>query len=258
MVKVKDIYACIEENKAPHIRLFDMNKQMLHVYDQDNNIGTAVEHMKTILPMYEGYGRIVVNCATPEMLNRKWANSYYLTCVFDKAAAQTTGAVQGPGFTPWTMPPGYVSNEVMLAKLEKIESDNRHNMEMFKLQLQMKESSEKDPFKQMEKAAPWLMYMTGKPLDEIGKVTQFMRLGNANLGNTGTAGPVVNSLTFKDLTDMPIDEKQKKFEALVRSLEKKVPIETMIQLYTAMDQDEDPNKLVQTALEAIPLLKNNK
>lgn len=252
MIEEKDIYKCVEDNNAPHIRLFDMNKNLLHTYDEDDNVSTAIDHLKVVLPMYKGYGKIVVNCATPAMKQRRWTGSYHMTCVFDKAAAQ----IGGPQMTPWNMPAGYIHNDVMMAKLSMIEQSNKHALEMFKIELKMKEAAndKEDPAKQIEKFFPYALYAMGKPLDEIQKVTTAIRIGNSNLSAAGAAP--TNTLTFKDIEAKPSDEKQKQFQQLADSISKKVSIEEMIMLYDVIDKDEDASKLIQTALQALPLLKN--
>jgi len=253
MIEEKDIYRCIEENKAPYIRLYDTNKNLLHVYDENDDVQAAVNHLQAILPMYKGYGRIVVNCATkPQRENSNWRGSYQINLHFEKAPG-VPGQIAGPGFTPWNMPPGYVHQDVMMAKLASIEKSIELNRQIDELKRAAEKHAEQDPAKQVEKFFPYALYAMGKPIDEIQKVTAAIRIGNANLGTrTGTPGLPASSLTFKDVEAKPTEEKQKQFEELARSIEKKVCIEQMILLYDAIDKDPS---LVATAIEALPLLK---
>lgn len=246
MIKVEDILKCVEDNKAPHIRLFDMNKNLLHTYDEYENVDTAVDHLKTVLPIFSGYGKIIVNCATPAMKSRRWTGSYNMVCVFDKAAATQ---IQGPQFNAWQMPPGYVSNEVMMAKLETLEKTFALNKQIDQLTREKENISKEDPLKQIERIAPWAMLAMGKDMEQITKVATVMKIGNANI--SAPAAPT-NSLTFSDIEKKPLQEKEKIFQALIDSVSKKVAMESMIELYSAIDQDPS---LVQTALQALPLLK---
>lgn len=250
MIEEKDIYRCIEENKAPYVRIYDMNKNCLHIYDESTDVEQTINHLQAMLPMFKGYGKIIVNCATIKMKSNNWFKSYYLNLHFEKAPG--VPAVAGPQqMTPWQMPAGYIHNDVMMAKLAQIEASNKHALEMFKMELKMKENVDNDPAKQIEKFFPYALYAMGKPVDEIAKVTQAIRIGNANLGTSAITTPT-NSLTFKDLEAKPSEEKQNQFQHLVDSVSKKVSIEEMIMLYSEIDKDPT---LVQTALQAIPLLK---
>lgn len=250
MIEEKDIYMCIEENKAPHVRIYDMNKNCLHIYDESTDVEQTINHLRAMLPMFKGYGRIIVNCANIKMKANNWSKSYYLNLHFEKAPG-VPAVVGQQQMTPWQMPAGYIHNDVMMAKLAQIEASNKHALEMFKMELKMKENVDNDPAKQIEKFFPYALYAMGKPVDEIAKVTQAIRIGNANLGTSAITTPT-NSLTFKDLEAKPSEEKQKQFEHLVDSVSKKVSIEEMIMLYSEIDKDPS---LVQTALQALPLLK---
>lgn len=253
MVKEKDIYTCIEENKAPYIRIYNMQNDLLHIYDDDSNVQSTITHLQTVLPLFKGYGKVVVNCANESQKNNRWAKSYYITLVFDAVPGVAVGAPQQ--MNPWQMPPGYIPNEVMMAKLAAIEAANKHALDMFKMELKMKEmtNDKDDPAKQIEKFFPYALYAMGKSIDEIQKVTTAIRIGNANLGAASTGAPT-NSLTFKDIQAKPSEEKQKIFHDLAASIGPKVSIEEMIQLYTEIDKDPS---LVQTAIQALPLLKKS-
>ena len=250
MIEEKDIYRCIEENKAPYIRLYDMNKNLLHIYDDNSDVQSAVNHLQAVLPMFKGYGKIIVNCCNETMKKCNWKGSYYMNLHFANAPAG--GQMAGP-LNAWNMPPGYVHQDVMMAKLESIEKSISLNREIDELKRAAKEKDNQDPAKQIEKFFPYALYAMGKPIDEIAKVSQAIRIGNANLGITGAASQLpVNSLTFKDIEAKPSEEKQKQFQDLVDSVSKKVSIEEMIMLYDSIDKDPS---LVQTALQALPLLK---
>lgn len=252
MIEEKDIYTCIRENKAPFIRLYDMNKHLMHTYDESADVETCINHLTALLPMFKGYGKIVVNCATQAMKSNRWTNSYYMTLHFANAV-NGPGQIGHPNYNPWQMPAGFIHQDVMLAKLEKIEASNKHSMEMMRLELKMKEKSDTDPAKQLEKFFPYALYAMGKDPSEIAKVAGAMRMGNANLGANApaTAAPT-NSLTFKSIQEQPTEEKVKKFQSLADSIGKKVCIEEMIMLYDEIDKDPT---LVRTALDALPLLK---
>jgi len=252
MIEEKNIYKCIQENNAPYIRLFDMNKTLLHIYDECTDVQTSIAHLEAILPMFKGYGKIIVNCANEKMKANRWTNSYYMTCVFDKAAV--AAQIAGPsGFSPWNMPPGYVHQDVMMAKLAVIEKTIELNRQIDDLKRAAEKQADQDPMKQIEKLAPWAMYAMGKSTDEIVKVTTAMRIGNSNLAGTLPSLPA-SSLTFKDVEAKPTEEKTKQFQELADSISKKVCIEQMILLYDAIDKDPS---LVATAIEALPLLKKN-
>jgi len=253
MIEEKDIYRCIEENKAPHIRLYDTANNLLHIYDEGTDVQAAINHLQAVLPMFKGYGKIIVNCANESMRAARWAKSYYMNLHFEKTPG-TPATIATPGFTPWNMPPGYVHQDVMMAKLASIEKSIALNRQIDDLKRAAEKHSEQDPMKQMEKIAPWAMYALGKPLDEIIKVTSAMRIGNANLVGTMPTLPA-GSLTFKDIEAKPTEEKEKQFQTLADSISKKVCIEQMILLYDAINKDPEPDKLIQTALEALPLLK---
>jgi len=249
MVEEKDIYRCIEENKSPYIRLYDMNKNLLHIYDDNSDVQSAINHLQAVLPMFKGYGKIVVNCCNENMKRASWKGSYYMNLHF--LNTPVGGQMAGP-LNPWQMPAGYVHQDVMMAKLESIEKSIALNREIDELKRAAKEKENQDPMKQIEKIAPWAMYAMGKTPDEIAKVTTMMRIGNANL--SAPSQLPTNSLTFKDIEAKPSEEKQKQFEDLVDSVSKKVSIEEMIMLYDCIDKDPS---LVQTALQALPLLKKN-
>lgn len=252
MIEVKDISGYIEQNKTPYVRIYDMNKVLLHIYDENDNVQQTIQHLESILPMFKMYGKIVLNCANEKMKNSKWTNSYYVTCVFDKAATPQMVGFQNQ-FNPWAMPPGFVHQDIMTAKLDAIQKEIALNREIDNLKRAADEKSKQDPFQQIEKIAPWAMYAMGKTTDEIVKVSAAMRIGNANLGSRSSAQALPGgALTFKDLAEKPSAEKEKQFQQLADSLSTKVSIEEMIILYKALD--EDPS-LVQTAIEALPLLK---
>lgn len=247
MIKEEDLYKLMQENKAPHVRLFDMSKQLLITSDDHKDVDSSIDHLKTIFPMFKGYGRLIVQTCTDNMLARRWQGAFSYTLVFDKAAP-AIGTTQQ--FSPWQMPPGFVSSEVMLAKLESLEKQFSYSKQIDELNRKIAEKDKEDPLKQIEKIAPWAMFAMGKSMDEISKVSTMMRIGNANISSSGNTP--TNTLTFVDLDRKPMGEKEKIFEGLVRSIEKKVSIEEMIQLYQAIDQDPT---LVQTALQALPLLQ---
>lgn len=253
MLKEADIYRCIQEANAPYIRLFDINGSKLYVHESSDNAAQAVAHLQSILPMFKAYNKIKVQCATPAQFKCHYRDAILLICVFDGAPA---GAIAGPQFTPWNMPAGYIHQDVMLAKLDAIEKSMVLNREIDQLKRSAAEKENQDPAKQVEKFFPYALYAMGKPVEEIQKVCSAIRIGNANLGAAAgaTGSPATNTLTFKDVENLTDPEKEKKFQGLADSVAKKVSIEEMITLYDAINQDPT---LVQTALQALPLLKKS-
>lgn len=250
MLKETDIYKCIEEMNICHFRLFDMNNNKMYEYNTGTSSEDAKQHLMQVLPMFKGYGKIKVQCATEAQKKSNWKNSSWLICAFDGTGSMQQN-ISGP---QWNVPAGYMHQDLLIAKIDAMQKENAWNFEKFKLLQEMKENQEKDPLKQLDKIAPYALYMMGKPLDEIGRVTQALRIGNANLGRSSGSGSIaaVGTLTFKDVDKLPEEEKQKKFQELADSVAKKVSIEEMTVLYDAINNDPT---LVKTAIEALPLLK---
>ena len=241
MPNLKQIYEMMEAQQTPNVRIWNMNREKLFLFENDD-VESTKQQMETLLPYISSYGKVIVEAATKVMKVRNWTGAFKWTCQFEPPAG---GVIAGP-LNPWTagIPAGYVSNDVMMAKLELIQSEMRHTREMDALKTQMKESSNADPMKQLEKIIPAALYLFGKPMDEVQKIAGLYQTA----GTGAIAGPPgTHILTFSDVQKLPDAEKQTKCQELANELAKYVSLEEMIILQSKLiDKLKVDPKFMQT------------
>lgn len=225
MADLKQIYVMMEEQKTPNIRILDTAGFKIFQIESDT-VEETRQKMETLLPFIKNYGKVIVEAANESVKKRSYQGAFRWKLEFDTAAGAT---VQGPA-NPWTMgavPPGYVSNEVMAAKLDLIQAQMAHYRELDALKLKMKDD---DPFKHMdkiEKMVPALMYLAGKPLEEIKTFATIYNTSGIDAPG-GIAGPPTNTLIFSDVEKLTTEQKAARCQELANELAQHISIEHMI------------------------------
>lgn len=244
MPKVTEIQKMMEDQNTSYIRIYDMNGNRIFVIEE-NNVAAAISKMDTLMPFISSYGKIVIEAATQGIKNQNYKQAFKWNCEFDKATTVgTTGHTN-----MWKIPDGFVSNDVMLAKLETIQKEIALNRQIDDLQRQMKEKDKDDPTKMFEKLAGPILYMMGKPVEEIQKL--------GSLYSTGIAGPPAaaagtaktHTLTMKDVEGGTLQDKQKKLDELLVEMSKYASVEQMIIIFDAFvkkcrENPETPIKIM--------------
>lgn len=231
-MKPDDIYTMIEGCNTPYLRIFDFNRQKLWVCEDERTAPAAVAKLKNVLPMYAAYKKVIVEGATDKQKLLNYKDCFRWQCEFETT---TVGAVPTPGNPwEWRMPPGFMPESTMSAQLALIAANNEHAIKMMRLELQLKEKDTKDPIAQAEKLAPYIMYMMGKPIDEIKTLAMASAAWNASLANPGAgaiAGPPTNTLkmmSVDELGKLTEDERAKKCQAALDALAQHISKEHMI------------------------------
>ncbi len=212
---------------TPYIRIYNMQRERIYTFENED-VEATIQQMETLMPYISSYGRIIVEAATDKAKKANYASSFKWNCEFEKPAG---AAIAGP-VNPWgAIPPGYISNEVMMAKLEVLTQQMASNRTIDDLNRRLAEKDKEDPMGKIEKLAPALMFLAGKPLNEIQQFASLYKTGSVP---GGIAGPPGNTLTFSDVKALPDAEKAAKCQALANELAGYISIEHMIILQSGL------------------------
>jgi len=250
MISPEAICKLVEQCNTPYIMIYDMSRHKLHTIEDIHTSARTAEKLSTILPMYAAYGKIIVKAATEKQKQSTYKGAHEWICSFMGMPGQTGVAGMGMGshmqYPMGAMPNGYIPNSVMDAKLDAIKAEMKHDREMDALKLQISNKDREDPIAIIEKLSAPLMYMMGKPINEINQISslyttnQFKTPGAAAPGAIAPApGSIAGTpsgvkLTFSDVQKLPTEEKAKKLQLLLDELSKVVPRETMILLFDGL------------------------
>ena len=226
MPKIEEIYKMMELQNTPCIRILNMNREKLFIFENDN-VDTTVQEIKGIVPFILNYGKVIIEAATEKCAKGNYNGCFKWNCVFDNSGVG--GMMQGPqnNWNQFKIPDGYVSRELMVKEMQIINMRLDYEKQLREKDEALKGKESEDPIKLVEKFGPVLMYAMGKPLHEIQQVS------NLYSGKM-IAGPQAQTqemkLSFSDVQKLTDPEKSVKCQQLADELAKHISIEHMILL----------------------------
>lgn len=250
MPNFENIIDLIRRCKTPNIIVSDMyNNKIICI--ENNTENATIQELEGMEEMLKGYGKLQITGATESQQKSNYKGAYKWLLIFDKAIAsnQMNGMPGMTGIGWGQAPPGFVSNDVMMAKLESIQKDIAHAKEIAEL----KKSLEK-PEDQIEKYmgyAPMMMSALGHSDEKVEKMIKWYAMSKMNGTNQSMAFVPTNTLTFKDIEKMTPEQKNAKIQALLNSLGTKVSAEHMILLLEAIDKKPE---LAEKAVNMLSML----
>lgn len=223
---------------TPFIRIYDGQDQRLFTFD-NSDIDITISQMDQMLPYVNTYGRLKVEAATQSIRNRKWQDAYWWNLELDRPAAAQGVTVNAPA-----IPTGYVHQDLLAKEIAILNLKFEHEKELRRLQDEAKEKDRQDPMKIGKELLPALMYISGKPVEEIGKM--YSILNNPGVfapgAIAGLPAAATHTLKFKDVENMSADDKHKKLQASLNELAKHCSIEHTILLVDGLCKKLDPAK----------------
>jgi hypothetical protein len=200
-MKPDDIYSLIEGCNTPYLRIFDFNNRKLWVCEDVRTAPEAIAKLKSVLPMYAPYKRVIVHGATEKQFQLKYQACFQWNCDFPDTAS--VGAFQTSGNPwEWKMPAGMMPESTMTAQIALIAANNAAAIKELEYKWKLKELEGKDPLDKIEKFAPLLLLAMGKTTDEIKNIAIASANWNATLANPaagGIAGPQTHTLKMMDV-----------------------------------------------------------
>lgn len=238
MMTFQNIVDLVERFKTPYIRISDMHGNRIACIEETNNVSATLKELVALEPVLKAYGKLEVVAATNEVFKASYKGAYKWLLVFEQEKTNNN-SVQGLQQN-WGLPPvGYVSNEVMMAKLETIQKQ-------FEWEKEKAELKRKDSIKEYLPFLPAMLTIMGYPADNVNKI-------NAAMGTIGAIKkeekPI--TLTFKDVETMSEEDKNNRIETLMNSLAGKISAEHMIILLEALDKKPE---LAIKAVNLLPML----
>lgn len=240
MMTFENIVDLVQRLKTPYIRISDMHGNRIISIEETNNVSATLKELNTLEPLLKAYSKLEVVAASAEVFKCNYKGAYKWLLSFSQEKPGTS--ISGPQQI-WGAPPaGYVSNEVMMAKLETIQKQMEWEKEKMELQ-------RKDPIKDYLPLIPVMLTVMGYPADNVNKLNTAM-MGYTKQYDQKPTEPTV-TLTFKDVEKMSEDEKNERIEFLMTSLAGKVSAEHMILLLEALDKKPE---LAVKAINLLPML----
>lgn len=235
MPKLDQIYQMMDAHNTPYIRIFNLNHDKIFVIENED-VAITKQQMETLMPFISSYGKVIVEAADEKLKASNYRFAYKWNLEFDRPVAGVGVGTQisGPvNANPWMMPKEYVHQDVMVAKLSEIQAEMRHNREMDELKRKLEEKDKEDPMKHIEKLAPALLYLFGKPIEEVQKISGLY----ATAGKSAIAGPPdMHTLSFSDVEKLSEEEKSKKCQEALDELAKHISKQEMIILCTKLTE----------------------
>lgn len=224
MPKIEEIYKMMELQDTPNIRIYNMNRERLFIFENDN-IEATIHDIKGIVPYILSYGRVLIEAATASVKKGNYTGCFKWNCVFENVP--TGASMQGPQ-NPWLLkvPEGYISQDIMAKELQLINQRLDFEKQLREKDEHIKGKESEDPIKIIEKFGPLLMYAMGKPMHEIQQVSNLYQ-GKMIAGPQTQTG---NKLSFSDVEKLTEAEKSVKCQQLADELSKYISLEHMILL----------------------------
>lgn len=242
MMTFENIIDLVTRLKTPYIRISDMHGNRLVSIESTNNVSATLKELNAIEPLLKAYGKVEVVAATVEIFKASYKGAYKWLLMFEpeKQLSQGIAGVQQWGAAPV----GYISNEVMIAKLETMQKQ-------FEWEKEKAELKRKDSLKEYMPLIPVLLTVMGYPADNISKLNTAMgSMGYTKTNNEGKPESNI-TLSFKDVEKMSEDDKNSRIEQLMGSLAGKISAEHMILLLEALDKRPE---LAEKAINFLPML----
>lgn len=230
MIKFDDILNLIERCKVPYVRITDAHGNKI-IDVENTTVSATVTELQDLEPMLKSYGKLSVSATNDAGAKANYKGAYKWVMYFEKPGTPQIPGISGLG---WGMgaPPGYVSTDVMNAKLETIQKENEWNKKFAELEKKITGGNEIDKYIGY---APMLMSMLGHDDAKIEKMVKW-HVMTSNKPGTVAFVPPTNTLTFKDVEAMTPEQKNEKIQTLLDSLSSKVSAEHMILLLEAIDK----------------------
>lgn len=247
MMKFDDIVTLIEKCKTPYLRICDLHSNKI-LSIENTTINATIKEFQDYEEMLKAYGKLEIAAATPEMFKSNYKGCYKWMLVFVNKSKDAMAGMPNNYMQPTNaIPVGYISNEVMMAKLETLQKQMEWNKE--KAELERKAEKDKDGLAQYMPLAPFLMSAMGKTDEQIGAMMKWAAMSNSIGFKSGK--PPTNTLTFKDVEKMSDEAKNKKIEELMAELADKISAEHMILLLEALNKKPE---LAEKAINFLPHL----
>jgi len=228
MINFSDITELIAKCKTPYVRICDLHGNKILVIE-NTTVNATIKELENFESMLKAYGKLEVYGATIEQYKSNYKGAYKWILSFDsKKDSQQSTQITGNN---WGQSPvGFVSVDVMNAKLNEIQKEHEWNKKF--AELEKKFEKPEDDFKKYIGYAPLIMGILGIADDKIEKVVKF---NNLNTVPSMAYVPPTNTLTFKDIEPMTSDEKNQKIQTLLDSVASKISAEHMIMMLESID-----------------------
>lgn len=234
MIEFKNVLELMEKCKTPNVIITDLHGNKIY-HIENTTVSSTVNELEHLEPVLKSYGKLQFKAAGKgeNQKNANFKGGYQWTVFFDKTPINTQ---LQPNNWMGAAPPGFVSNDVMMAKLEKIQSDIEWGKKL------QEAENKNQGIGQVLPLMPYVMQMFGKSDTEIIK---------AQTQSQAMAGAPKNTLTFSDVEKMTSEQKNNKIEKLMESLADKVSAEHMILLLEALNNKPE---LAIKAINFLPML----
>lgn len=263
MTPVKNFYKQIEEADLTCVRIYDKYGNKIHERELDSS-DELVEHLKGIHETFKLYGACEMWCGTTSQgkANFKGAFKWKVTFATEKEAAAVQSGTSEVSRMKETLElmmmmksvfgnndndTAKLQKELLDAKLEVIKATN--GIELKKLELH-----HSDPVNQWGWIAPVALNAMGKTPAEISQMLSLMSMGKVagNAVPATTNAPAFTKSNWDDLLKMPIDEKNKKIDALMLEVNKVISAEQYILLLEMiLEKPSRVNQAIQAAAQGI-------